>query len=171
MSNLMADLLRLEPIPADPFTGRDVTIERAPAMARYSIRARSADQVSQLLGCDVPAQIGATGHGLVCLGPDEWMLRHAEDLAPPPMTSDHVAITDISHRNIGIIVEGARAIEVLSAGCPLDLSRFALGRASRTIFETVEIIVERQAENRFHVDVWRSFAPWLWTALTHAAQE
>jgi sarcosine oxidase, subunit gamma len=55
------------------------------------------------------------------------------------------------------------------SGCPQDLDLFAVGKASRTIYETVEIILIREAKDRFHVEVWRSFAPWLWTALTEAA--
>ena len=49
------------------------------------------------------------------------------------------------------------------------LELFAVGKASRTIYETVEIILTREAGDRFHIEVWRSFAPWLWTALTTAA--
>jgi sarcosine oxidase subunit gamma len=120
---------------------------------------------------DVPTKIGATANGVACLGPDEWMFRTTDGTALPDSKGKLVAVTDISHRNIGLIVEGPRAIEVLSAGCPLDLAGFAIGRATRTIFETVEIIVEREAEDRFHVEVWRSFAPWLWTALTQVAAE
>jgi sarcosine oxidase, subunit gamma len=67
------------------------------------------------------------------------------------------------------VVEGPRSAEILNAGCPLDLDRFAVGRATRTIFETVEIVLLRLSEDRFHVEVWRSFAPWMWTALTTAA--
>jgi sarcosine oxidase, subunit gamma len=55
------------------------------------------------------------------------------------------------------------------SGCPQDLDRFAVGKASRTIFETVEIILIREDEHQFHIEVWRSFASWLWTALTEAA--
>jgi sarcosine oxidase subunit gamma len=80
-----------------------------------------------------------------------------------------LAVTDISERAICLIVEGPHAAQTLMSGCPLDLDSFAVGRATRTIYETVEITLIREAEDRFHVEVWRSFAPWLWTALTTAA--
>jgi sarcosine oxidase, subunit gamma len=80
-----------------------------------------------------------------------------------------LAVTDVSERAVCLIVEGARAAEVLMSGCPLDLELFAAGRATRTVYETVEIILIREADDCFHVEVWRSFAPWLWTALTTAA--
>jgi sarcosine oxidase subunit gamma len=55
------------------------------------------------------------------------------------------------------------------AGCPLDLDGFATGRATRTIFETVEIILLRKDKVLFEVEVWRSFAPWLKAALEAAS--
>jgi sarcosine oxidase subunit gamma len=36
------------------------------------------------------------------------------------------------------------------------------------VFETVEIQIWAMAPDRFHVEVWRSFAPWLWQALAEA---
>lgn len=168
----MSDLLtRREPIPAEAFTGNQVVIRAAPVMARFSLRARNVADISAVLGVEAPAKIGATAHGVACLGPDEWMYRVAPDARPPVASGKLVAVTDISHRNTAIVVEGPRAAEVLSAGCPLDLTKFDIGRATRTIFETVEIIVEREASDRFHVEVWRSFAPWLWTAITQVAAE
>ena len=80
-----------------------------------------------------------------------------------------MSIVDISARAIGIVIYGERAVDVLVAGCPLDLATFSVGRTTRTVFETVEIIVTREAEVRWHIDVWRSFAPWLWQALSAAA--
>jgi sarcosine oxidase, subunit gamma len=82
-----------------------------------------------------------------------------------------VSIVDVSDRAVGIIIEGAGARTVLSSGCPLDLERFAVGRTTRTIYETVEIILYRETDTRWHVDVWRSFAPWLWAALAKAAAD
>ena len=82
-----------------------------------------------------------------------------------------VAITDISERSVCLLAEGPRAAEVLAAGCPLDLDRFAVGRATRTVFEAVEIVVLCTGDARFEVEVWRSFAPWLKTALETAARQ
>ena len=61
------------------------------------------------------------------------------------------------------------AAEVIAAGCPLDLDRFAVSRATRTLFETVEIVLLRTGDERFEIEVWCSFAPWLKTALETAA--
>jgi sarcosine oxidase, subunit gamma len=166
----MSDVLtRYEPVPATPFVAKGATISLAAPMKRYSLRARSAQALETLLNVKVPKKIGATEGGIACLGPDEWLFRGEASAAMPTGAGLPVAITDISERSICMVVEGPRAAEVLMSGCPLDLDNFAVGRATRTIYETVEIIIIRGAEDRFEIEVWRSFAGWLWAALTTAA--
>lgn len=163
-------LTRTEPVPLSPQLGKGVTISLAPPLARYSLRARNHEALETMLGVEVPRNIGATAGQLMCLGPDEWLLRAA---AGTPLTAEAgvpLSVTDISERAVCFTVSGPRAAALLMTGCPLDLDRFAVGRATRTIFETVEIIVIREAEDLFQVEVWRSFANWLWTALTTAAR-
>lgn len=163
-------LIRNEPVPETPFMAAGITISLAAPMKRYSLRAREAQALETLLNVAVPKNIGGTEGGVACLGPDEWLLRVDADASIPTGAGLRVAITDISERSICLLVEGPRACEVLMSGCPLDLDNFAVGRATRTIYETVEIIIVRETEDRFHVEIWRSFAFWLWTALTTAAR-
>jgi sarcosine oxidase, subunit gamma len=165
MSNM---LRRSEPVSATPFVADGLTISLAPPMARYSLRARQAQALETLLNVKVPKKIGATAGGIACLGPDEWLLRAKAGTRPPMGEGLPVAVIDISDRAVCMVIEGPRSAEILMSGCPLDLDSFAVGRATRTIYETVEIILIREANDRFHVEVWRSFASWLWTALTTA---
>lgn len=166
----MSDIpIRSEPVPTTPFVADSVTIRLAPPMARYSLRAREAQTLESLLGVKLPKKIGGMEGGIACLGPDEWLLRAPAGTPIPLGGGLPLAITDISERSVCFVVEGPTAAQLLMTGCPLDLDQFAAVRASRTIFETVEIIVIREAENRFHVEVWRSFSDWLWTALILAA--
>ncbi|MEQ1547248.1 MAG: sarcosine oxidase subunit gamma family protein [Chakrabartia sp.] len=162
-------LIRTEPVPTAPFVANGVTISLAPAMARYSLRAREAQVLETLLKTKVPDKIGATMGGIACLGPDEWLKRGPVDNVIPTGEGLAIAVTDVSERAVCFNVEGPRAAEVLMSGCPLDLDFFATGRASRTLYETVEIILIRESDDCFHVEVWRSFAPWLWNAITVAA--
>ena len=164
-------LTRAEPVPHEAFVQGGVTISLAPPMARYSLRARDPAELEALLGRKLPAKIGTMAGEISCLGPDEWLLRCVEGTAVPMGEGLALAITEVSERAICLIVEGPRASQVLGAGCPLDLDRFAIGRATRTIFETVEIILIRSGEHRFEVEVWRSFAPWLHLALTTVAAQ
>ncbi len=153
-----------------PVDGGGVRIAPAVAIARYSLRARSAAALTEIIGRGVPARIGETLDGIACLGPDEWIARLAAETTLPTGEGLAASIVDISSRSLGIVVEGLRAASLIGTGCPLDVERFAIGRTTRTLYETVEIVLWRESETRFHIDVWRSFAPWLWNALIAAAR-
>ena len=165
----MSDILtRSDPVPSQALSGAGVTIRLAPPLARYSLRARDAGVIEALTGVTAPAQVGRFVGDLACLGPDEWLWRSAE---PRTFSAGEAlaSVVDVSERSVCLIVEGHDASRVLAAGCPLDLDRFAVGRVTRTLFETVEIVLYRTADHSWQVEVWRSFAPWLWTALSAAA--
>jgi sarcosine oxidase, subunit gamma len=162
-------LIRAEPVPAMPFASAGVTISLASPMARYSLRARQPQALETLLGVKVPKKIGATEGGIACLGPDEWLMRASAGTSIPVGAGLAVAVTDVSERSVCLTVEGPKAARLIMSGCPQDLDVFSVGKASRTLYETVEIILIRDGEERFHIEVWRSFASWLWTALTEAA--
>lgn len=164
-------LLRGDPIDQAPFVAEGVTITMEPPMARYSLRARARSALEQLTGIELPPKIGTTTGPASCLGPDEWLLRLPYGTSVVPGGGSAVSVTEVSERAICIAIEGPRAAQVLAAGCPLDLDKFAAGRATRTIFETVEIILLRSGDERFEVEVWRSFAPWLRTAFEAVAKQ
>ena len=161
--------LRTVPVPAEPAFYVGVEIGLGAPLERRSLRARDAGTLSRLLGRSVPDRIGRCSDGVLCLGPDEWLLRAPAGTDVPDGAGEPLAVVDVSERAITLVLEGARAIEVLSAGCPRDLSRLGVGEGRRTVFEGVEIVLLRTAEDRFEVDVWRSFAPWLHLALVTAA--
>ncbi|MFC0590677.1 sarcosine oxidase subunit gamma [Novosphingobium aquiterrae] len=163
-------LARLEPVASAPLDLRGVTVTLAQPMRRYSLRARDRALLEAALSLPLPAQIGETRGPAACLGPDEWLLRLPDHQPLAIPDGQRLGITEISERAVCLVVEGPRAAAVLMAGCPLDLDRFANGRATRTVFETVEIVLLRTGESRFEVEVWRSFAPWLKSALEAAAE-
>jgi sarcosine oxidase, subunit gamma len=167
----MSDLLiRSDPVQGAPFVASGVTISLAQPMARYSLRARQVWALETVLDLKLPKKIGDTLGDAACLGPDEWLLRTGQGTRIPFGEGLPVAVTDVSDRALCLIVQGPRAAEILMSGCPLDLDAFGVGRATRTIFETTEIIIIRTAADCFHIEVWCSFAPWLWAALTNAAR-
>ena len=162
----MADLpIRIDPVPAEPFAFTGGTMALALAEKRYSLRG-AAEALQAFTAVPLPRKIGdvsdqAEGKAIM-LGPDEWLLLGT-------VTGDGagqaVSITEITERQIGITLEGPRVAKILMSGCPLDLERMAVGRGTRTIYETVEIVVIKRGAAWFHIEVWRSFAPWLWAAL------
>jgi sarcosine oxidase subunit gamma len=143
----------------------DVRIELAAQAARYGLRAREPATLAAAIGRPLPERIGETLGGVARLGPDEWFARLPVGQTLPDCSGAPVSVVELSARNIGIAVDGPSAARLIGAGCPLDLERMAVGRATRTVFETVEILLWREGESHFHIDVWRSFAPWLWHAL------
>ena len=168
----MADLpTRIDPVPAEEFAFAGGNMALSLADKRYNLRGEVA-ALQAFTSVPLPGKIGdVSDHkaGMaIMLGPDEWLLRGA---VSGDSAGQAVSITEITERQIGITLEGPRAAEILMSGCPLDLERMAIGRGTRTIFETVEIVVMKRGAEQFHIEVWRSFAPWLWAALEAVARE
>jgi sarcosine oxidase subunit gamma len=145
-----------------------VKLSLASELVRYSLRARDPAVLAELLGHALPTRIGDTADGIVCLGPDEWYVVLPDNFDLPRGEGLACSVVDVSSRALGFLLEGPSADAVLASGCPLDLARIAPGRATRTVFETVEIVIWRTSETRWHIEVWRSFAPWLWHAFLAA---
>ncbi len=141
--------------------GAPMTVVRAAAATRrYSMRARDPAVLAGIIGQSLPGRIGETRGGIARLGPDEYYARLPIETHVPRGEGAPVSIVEVTDRAEGFVIEGARAVALLATGCPLDLASFPAGRSVRTIFETVEIIVEREADDRWHVEVARSLAPW-----------
>ena len=165
----MVEAPRRDPVQSEPSVHPGVTIALAPPMRRWSLRAKSRQALETHLGLSLPRKIGETSGDICCLGPDEWLWR-ASDAVPRDMGAGlPISVVDVSERSVGLILDGQAARSVLNAGCPLDLERFAVGRTTRTVYEGVEIILHRESETRWTVDVWRSFAEFLWMSFQAAA--
>jgi len=136
---------------------------------------------SLALGVELPRQACTARQGAsraaLWLGPDETLLIAAEDdaatlhsslaqaLAPRPH-----ALIPVGHRNVALEIQGPDAARVLSAGCPLDLEETAFppGMCTRTLIAKAPVIIWRTGGDRFYLNVWRSFAPYLWNYLVEA---
>ncbi|WP_298282408.1 sarcosine oxidase subunit gamma [Acidocella sp.] len=145
---------------------------------RFSLRLPPASRqpAALALGLDLEANINRAavsgGRAALRLGPDEWLLLLPEAEAPAAALAGALpgglyALTEISHRQTAIVLEGGAAADRLNAGCPLDLdlAAFPVGMATRTLFFKAEIVLWRQSETCFHLEVWRSFAPYVWELL------
>jgi sarcosine oxidase subunit gamma len=133
------------------------------------------------LGLDLPINRCVVAHGRLVarLGPDEWIFIAPEDHGEPlgreierGLAGSFYAVTDISHRQVGIEVDGPAAAEILNVGCPLDLhaSSFPAGSATRTVLGKAEIMLMRpSAALIFRIEVWRSFSAYTLLMLKNAA--
>jgi sarcosine oxidase subunit gamma len=151
--------------------GAGLSVVQTPHAARFILRSDAAHVAA--FGADSPGPLRASTAGTraaLWLGPDEFLLiAPGEDVGAveagmkAALPAGASSLVDVSHRQIGLVLEGRLAALCLSAGCPLDLrpAAFPAGMATRTMFLKTEIVLWRQAETRFHVEVWRSFAPYL----------
>jgi len=163
----------------------EVTIAAAPAAARFILRGTDcASAAGTAFGVVLPAvPCGAAESGeraALCLGPDEWLLLApaAEAVALQEALHNSLAgfphaLVDVSHRQVALIVEGAGAATVLNSGTPLDLSivSFPAGMVVRTIFDKAEIVLWRCAADRFRIEIWRSFSPYVLALLEMARND
>jgi sarcosine oxidase subunit gamma len=166
--------------------GAAVELSVAPPRAKFALRCR-ADAVAatgRAFGIVLPheacrATVMEDGAAL-WLGPDEWLLFAAEGDADATagqlataLGGTHHSLVDVSHRSCGFTVHGELAATVINHGCPLDLSHasFAVGMCTRTLFEKAEIILWRVDEHTYHVEIERSFAPYVWNMLVEAREE
>ncbi|AEI94966.1 sarcosine oxidase subunit gamma [Roseobacter litoralis] len=149
-----------------------VSIAVLPPVARFNLRVAPADQAmaSKTFGLELPGKIGQGAQNgdraAYCIGPDEWLLHAAEadqsaivagfDAA---RAKTPLSLTVISDREIAIEITGPAAIELLSIACPLDLARMAVGGAKRTVFDYAQVVLIRDADDAFRLEVWRSYFP------------
>lgn len=125
----------------------------------------------------------AVGNGartMLWLGPDERLLLAPADQRQSVSSAIEGALAgqahslvDVSHRQVSFEVHGPAAVRLLNAQCPLELAlaAFPVGMCTRTIYAKAEIVLWRKANDAFHVEVWRSFAPYMIQLLADVARE
>jgi sarcosine oxidase subunit gamma len=153
-----------------------VRLETLPAFGRLNFRGRdlAVTVMGEAFGVALPQEACraaiAGSRAALWLGPDEWLLLAlpfeinaitgiaAEKLAGLPHS-----LVDISERQVALGLSGRQAKTVLAGGNPLDfdLAAFPVGMCTRTILAKAEIVLWRTEPDRFHIEVWRSFAPYV----------
>jgi sarcosine oxidase, subunit gamma len=157
-----------------------------PPSARFVLRARPAarDAAAASLGFALPtiACRAATGgtRAALWLGPDEWLLL-SPDADGPALAAALEAtlaglphsLVNVGHRQAAMTVNGPKAADVLNTGCPLDLdvAAFSVGMCTRTVLAKSQIVLWRTGAERFHLEAWRSFLPYVRGYLAEAARE
>lgn len=165
-----------------PFPG----LRPCPPLARFSLRGELRALASALAPGGVAISqaacraVEAAGCCALWLGPDEQLLltqeasaRELTHLLRAHLESVPHSLVDVSQRQTAFELVGPSAGALLGTGCPLDLcdESFPVGMCTRTLFEKSEIVLWRPAADAFHVEVWRSFAPYVTGLLAQAARE
>ncbi len=150
---------------------------------RFSLRARGdLGPLNAALDLILPSKIGQRASSekaeALCLGPDEWVVTTSEGGKIQVISACAGAyaklphsLVDISGREICFLIDGPRAVELLTIGCPRDIATIGIGEGRRTLCDGVSVVLWRDAENSFRMDVWNSFAPHLYSLLETGCME
>lgn len=161
-----------------------VTVLPVEDCARFILRINPHDlpAASEIWGADLPASIGGqvstSGRIATCIGPDEWYLiaplADQESIeagfAGLYVTIIH-SLVYVGHREVGIAVEGPEAVLALQSCIAFDVGAMPVGTGCRTIIDKAQIILLRDAEDRFRIEVWHSFADHVWHLLAGISRE
>lgn len=163
-------------------TRAGVTIAELAPTCRIALRAADPAAAGIALGLALPARVGtrseAGARSALCLGPDEWLIE-APEAEGPALAAALAEVSEllplsaveVSDREITLSLEGPAALDLLATGCPRDLARMPVGTGARTVFDTAQVVLVREAEDRFRLTVWRSFAPHVRALLDLALRE
>jgi sarcosine oxidase, subunit gamma len=167
---------------------REAARDAAVVLAHLSIAAawnvqgaRVAATVQTLFGVtldDTPNTVtSADAISALWLGPASWLLVSGSALGDfgarrAAIQAAGGALFDLSASRVACAVSGARALDVLAAGCPLDLhpDAFTPGRCAQSVFGRVSALYCR-AGTGVVVLVPRSFGRDVWHGLCEAAGE
>ena len=114
------------------------------------------------------------------LGPDEQLLvgpdsAHGQLAARTSAALAGIAhsLVDVSHRQAAVELTGPGATQLLAMACPLDLdlAQMPVGFCSRTVYAKAEIVLWRQEAQRFQLQCWRSFLPYVTGLLAIGSRE
>ena len=142
-----------------------------------------ADAVRATVGVAPPVEPNTVGAGddarILWLGPDEWLAvfpAGREDALQAALAEAlegvHALVSDVSHSRGVISLAGAGALDVLAAGCSLDLhpSVFGPGRCAQSTLARCHVLIEqRDAAPTFDLYVHRSFMEYAWAWIVDAA--
>ena len=166
--------------------GRDSRCRRRRRRRASSCAGAEAVRVAcgMVFGAEPPSQLGPAGEGDEARGAVARPGRMAVDRGrrrrrgdrrrarsrcsrEPPTASSTSRIARSASSPAG---RPRRASSTPAARSISSLKAFPVGFATRTLFDKAEIVLWRRAEATFHIEVWRSFAPYLAASLAEAAR-
>jgi sarcosine oxidase subunit gamma len=148
-----------------------------PPATRFIFQGGAAARAALHAGWGVPCAEAACrahsreGRATLWLGPEEYLLwQSVRDVESALLTGlEHAlasiphSLVDVSHRQVALQITGPQVETLLNGACPLDLhiDAFPVDMCTRTVFAKAEIVLWRTSTDSFHLEVWRSFAPYV----------
>ncbi|WP_042260307.1 sarcosine oxidase subunit gamma [Paraburkholderia heleia] len=138
---------------------------------------------ASVVGCEpppAPNTVARSDHyDVLWLGPDEWLVRSLaavqtgmlEAKLTAVLGGAYAAAVDVGSGNTVIEIDGTRARDVLSRGCPLDLHPrlFKPGQCAQSVYFKASIVLIPTGDDRFEMVVRRSFADYFCRIMVDAA--
>ena len=170
-----------------PVTG-EYSLSELPLCGKLNIRADSSqpqmvDAISKALSIAPPvvANTKATGESveIYWMGPDEWLahcpLEQTESVAlelESQLAGLHHAVVDVSDYYTVLQFSGPQSEAVLRRGCPLDLHPgvFPAGSIAQTRFGHASILLDRQDEFTWNIQVRWTYAEYFWDYIVSAIE-
>lgn len=170
--------------PVTTLGGSRLSVRVASDLDRFVLRGDPAlsSQLESALDWKLAGRIGEAttkdARTSVRVGPDEWFLLAAPGTVSNPesrlqeaMPDQAWSMVDVSHREVGIELSGEAAALALSSFIAFDVGAMAVGDGCRTLFDKAQVILIREAPERFRIEVWQSFASHVWLLLEAASRE
>ena len=157
-----------------------VTVTELPPTTRISLACTADPAATGPVAAQDGAQADTEG-GRTALrprAPSEWGDRAVPEAEGPALvasladlaTRQTLSAVEVSDRELTYRLEGPAVLDLLATGCPLDLAKMPTGCGTRTLFNSVQVVLTREADDAFHLTVWRSFAPHVRAILDFAAR-
>lgn len=182
------------PVKAGPLTGLSspvggITLEERPFVGKVNVRGDPGDEaftsaVRGVLDLSLPTGPNTVArsddHTIFWLGPDEWQIHCAADAQHDvihrlrtALEGRHSAVVDVSDYYVVMRLSGAKTLEVLSKGTPLDLHprAFAVGACAQTRFGHATVLLYKAADDVMDLQVRWSFAEYVWTYIVDGTRE
>ena len=168
-------------------TGTGLDLRESPPCGRLILRTRlpadeARSRVAKKAGIDLPIEPNtASGdeYAVLWIGPGRWLINvDLAELAPlrnriaTALAGSTQLLSDVSHARVVFSASGARAPELLSRLCPLDLDTrvFGSGQCAQTLLVRIPLLLHRVSDQpAYHLYVDRSLAHYAWDWLTDAA--
>lgn len=190
----MPDPDGFSPVKASPLAGLPgpaggITLQERAYLGKVSLRGDAGNEAfakaaSRVLDCALPSEpntaASSDDYTVFWLGPDEWLIHCAEDtrqslidVLRAALEGQHSAVVDVSDYYIVMRLSGARTLEVLSKGTPLDLHprAFATGACAQTRFGHATVLLHKAADDTVDLQVRWSFAEYVWTHIVDGTRE
>jgi len=142
---------------------------------------RFSEGVETATGLSLPTEANTlqqnASNRLFWLGPDEWLLHCELDqineitaAIESQLQGFHSAVTEVSDYYTVLKLDGPDVEALLRKGCPLDLHTnvFKVGDIAQTRFGHASILLFRQADEAWEIQVRWTYAEYLWDYLVSA---